>query len=142
MDQGRWRWAGDELTCLCNVWRQSCRLGGLSGVANAAPRQMISLYDLKSGTWRDKFTPGSSGDSTGSGTGSVPDPTSGPTTDGGSGSNVGTIAGGVAATVISVAAILLLRYRGKQAAKNMDPPQFICLGDVKSKKEWSRSSPH
>ncbi|KAG0015046.1 hypothetical protein BGZ81_000124 [Podila clonocystis] len=56
--------------------------GGVSGAANAPPGEMLSVYDLKSHRWQEKFTV--SDQNLDSGPGSTS-----------SGSNVGTITGGV-----------------------------------------------
>ncbi|KAF9285558.1 hypothetical protein BGZ74_001455 [Mortierella antarctica] len=62
--------------------------GGIS-TAGTPPAQILSVYDLKSNTWQDKFAPD-------------PKLDSGSTS---SGSNVGTIAGGIGAAVLLVARV-------------------------------------
>ncbi|KAF9386495.1 hypothetical protein CPC16_007501 [Podila verticillata] len=122
--------------------------GGVSATVKAPPEEMMSVYDLKTNTWQDQFiAPGTGGGNSGSGSGSGsnPSPTglgtsAGSGDAGSSGSNVGAIAGGVAAAVIFLAAVLILVYRRKRANKHV-PSQLLPLGDLKSKEELKHSPP-
>lgn len=122
--------------------------GGVSATIKTPPEEMVSVYDLKTNTWQDQFIAPSAGggnSGSGSGSGSIPSPTGlgtnvGPGDTGSSGSNVGAIAGGVAAAVTLLAAVLILAYHRKRATKRV-PSQLLPLGDLKSKEELKQSPP-
>ncbi|KFH69009.1 hypothetical protein MVEG_05811 [Podila verticillata NRRL 6337] len=88
-------------------------------VVRAAVQEVLSVYNLKTNTWQQKFNEaGSVGNGTGSGIGSNNGTESNPATPAtSSGSNVGAIAGGVAAAaVVIVAAVAFFAYRRRKMA--------------------------
>ncbi|KAF9389917.1 Multiple epidermal growth factor-like domains protein 8 [Podila verticillata] len=87
-------------------------------IARAAVQEMLSVYNLKTNTWQQKFNDaGSVGNGSGSGIGSGNGTESNPATPAtSSGSNVGAIAGGVAAAVVILAAVAFFAYRRRKMA--------------------------
>ncbi|KAF9326177.1 hypothetical protein BG006_010368 [Podila minutissima] len=98
--------------------------GGIS-TAGMPPAQILSVYDLKSNTWQDKFAPGLKLDS-------------GSTS---SGSNVGPIAGGIGAAVLLAASMFLI-YRRRTTTKASNASRVMQFGRPQTKELWLRSSPH
>lgn len=119
--------SGDSLV----VW------GGISKAMKTPPVDIVLVYDFSSKTWQDSFTASGSSDTGG------PTPKTGSDNSGSSsGSPASTIAGGVTAVVVCLAAILILVYRKRWARKKEDPSQIILLGNLQTKEEWKRPSPH
>ncbi|KAG0091805.1 hypothetical protein BGZ92_011654 [Podila epicladia] len=98
--------------------------GGIS-TAVTPPTEMVSVYNLKSNTWQDKFSPDLELD-----TGSTS-----------SESNAGTIAGGIGAAVFLALSVFLI-YRRRKTTKASNASRVMHFGRPQTKELWLRSSPH